>query len=651
MGTDLNMASVSAFMGRSSMPRRGRVDLWADCEKVVPAILSEFYQGLRQSEEFGEAVASDVTVERLKGAQAAHWRELFRPELPADFATRSKTIGEVHVKIALPSGWYMAGYAFLLKKLVPHLAKRHRFSPGGFEAAVDLLIERVFTDMIVSNTAYEDLVGEARDGKASRESDLRNLRNAAHMVSDTNETALDLAQLTRNTVLVGENSQTISAAAAELVASVEEIARNSESASSEAVETDRTVGVGRSAVRDVAAAIGNISTAVDETAASVDELSKASEQIGQILTVIEGIAGQTNLLALNATIEAARAGEAGRGFAVVAAEVKNLANQTSRSTEDITRRIAALKAGMTDILETMQRSNAAVAEGRSAIDRAASTMDTVAGQVSNVTLKMRDISEILGGQKNTSSEIAAAISQVAGTATQNQSILVTMSDKIRDNNDRFADLAKSWFEPDSDRSMCEMAKIDHVFFKKRILDTLVGRGDWKPGEMPDHHQCRLGKWYDSISKPEYRALPAYRNLVEPHALVHAFGLQALRAHAEGRDVEAFAAMEKVGEASHQVLALLDELSQAIGGIEMGEERRGDVRRIVAQPAMLQVDGQSRSVTIVDRSSGGVRVEGLTPRDVGRSVRLTLRDGSCCTGHATWAEGNQGGIRFEAVAAE
>ena len=249
------------------------------------------------------------------------------------------------------------------------------------------------------------------------------------------------------------------------------------------------------------------------------------------------------------------------------------------------------------------------------------------------------------------SEIAAAISQVAGTATQNQSILVTMSDKIRDNNDRFADLAKSWFEPDSDRSMCEMAKIDHVFFKKRILDTLVGRGDWKPGEMPDHHQCRLGKWYDSISKPEYRALPAYRNLVEPHARVHAFGLQALRAHAEGRDVEAFAAMEKVGEASHQVLALLDELSQAIGGIEMGEERRGDVRRIVAQPAMLQVDGQSRSVTIVDRSSGGVRVEGLTPKDVGRPVRLTLRDGSCCTGHATWAEGNQGGIRFEAVAAE
>ncbi|MCE1238048.1 MAG: methyl-accepting chemotaxis protein [Hyphomicrobiales bacterium] len=651
MSADLNMASISAFVGRSDAARRKPVDLWADSEDVVPQILGEFYASLSKTSEFAAAVSSGATVDRLKKAQADHWRELFRPQLAPDYPERAKKIGEVHVKIALPSGWYMAGYAFLLKKLLPHLARRHRFSPAAYESAVDLLIERVFTDMIVSNTAYEDRIGANRDDKAARDSDLRNLRNAAQMVSDTNETAIDLARLTRNTTLVDDNSRMIASASAELVASVEEIARSSESASAEAVETDRTVGEGRAAVDDVATAIGNIASAVQETATSVDELSKASEQIGQILTVIEGIAGQTNLLALNATIEAARAGEAGRGFAVVASEVKNLANQTSRSTEDITRRIAALKAGMADILATMQRSDSAVAEGRSAIERAASTMDTVAGQVSSVTAKMRDISGILGDQKDTSGEIASAIARVADTATENRSVLVTMADKIRDNNDRFSDLAKSWFRQDSDRSLCEMAKIDHIFFKKRVVDVISGRGQWKPSEMPDHHGCRLGKWYDGLDNAEYKALPAYRNLVEPHQRVHAAGRDVLIAHAEGRNEDAFAALEQLNEASREVLGLLDELSHGIGGLESGMEKRRDIRRVTSQPATLHIDGEARAVTVVDRSEGGVRVEGVTKADLGRAVRLTMKDGSCCSGHATWIDGNHGGIRFQAQAAE
>src|SRR5262245_25000627 len=142
------------------------------------------------------------------------------------------------------------------------------------------------------------------------------------MAANSEETAAQAGVVSAAAEQVSCNVGTVASAAEEMGASIKEIARN----------TNEAARVATSAVK-----------VAEKTNATVTKLGESSAEIGNVVKVITSIAQQTNLLALNATIEAARAGEAGKGFAVVANEVKELAKQTAKATEDIGRRIEAIQ--------------------------------------------------------------------------------------------------------------------------------------------------------------------------------------------------------------------------------------------------------------------------------------------------------------------
>ncbi|MBY6261516.1 PAS domain S-box protein [Azospirillum sp. 412522] len=190
------------------------------------------------------------------------------------------------------------------------------------------------------------------------------------------------------------NAQTVAAASEELAASIREI--SSQVAHSSAV-TRRAVESGH------------------HTQATIRSLSETVAKVGEVVNLIQSIAGQTNLLALNATIEAARAGEAGKGFAVVAQEVKNLANQTATSTEEITRQITAIQAVTDEAVQAVEEIGRTIAE----IDHIAGSIAAAMEEQSAATQEIsRNVVETSTAAQEVSHRIAAVSEEADRTGEQ-----------------------------------------------------------------------------------------------------------------------------------------------------------------------------------------------------------------------------------------
>ncbi|PKU25417.1 methyl-accepting chemotaxis protein [Telmatospirillum siberiense] len=149
--------------------------------------------------------------------------------------------------------------------------------------------------------------------------------------------------------------------------------------------------------------------AANDTEMAIAELAAAAQKIGEVITLIETIAGQTNLLALNATIEAARAGDAGKGFAVVAGEVKTLANQTARATEEIALQIASMRKATDDAVTAVRD----IAEMIRSINE---NSENVVGTTDRQSAAVADISRTMHGVADGVQTVAATIGKVAEVA-------------------------------------------------------------------------------------------------------------------------------------------------------------------------------------------------------------------------------------------
>ena len=261
--------------------------------------------------------------------------------------------------------------------------------------------------------------------------------------------------------LVDDSATRLGDAARKLTAASDAIADNARTAAGQADAVVATAGAVASSVDTVATGSAQIETAIREiahnateaarvagqavdvaeaTTRTVGRLGDSSQEIAAVVKLINGIAEQTNLLALNATIEAARAGEAGKGFAVVAGEVKELAQETARATEDISSRVEAIQADTAGAVDAIGRISAVIGEIND-------FQSTIAAAVEEQTATTNEMNRNVAEAANGSQDIAAAISGLAaGTQQTNDRVadaqraageLARMSGELQDAVRRF----------------------------------------------------------------------------------------------------------------------------------------------------------------------------------------------------------------------
>jgi methyl-accepting chemotaxis protein len=216
--------------------------------------------------------------------------------------------------------------------------------------------------------------------------------------SASSELEAAATMLTKTAEVTQQLSGTVAAASEQATANVQSVASATEEMTTSVNEISRQV-------QESSRIAGEAVKQAQQTDARIAELSKAAGRIGDVVKLITAIAEQTNLLALNATIEAARAGEAGRGFAVVASEVKQLASQTAKATDEISTQIAGLQAATED-------SVAAIKEIGGTINRISEIASTIAAAVEEQGAATQEIARNVGEAAKGTAQVASNITGV-----------------------------------------------------------------------------------------------------------------------------------------------------------------------------------------------------------------------------------------------
>jgi len=440
----------------------------------------------------------------------------------------------------------------LIEPLRTVSAVMRRVAKGDFTVSIDNPYKGQFGQML------DDVHNSVQSTRDMMENILANTVNIAASSFDTVHAS---AKVVFNVEEEEGHVGSISEASNQITQTVGGTAENAANANTAAQDVNEAVGKGSVIVQETIDSMAQLADTVGDASGKVEALGESSRKIGEITEVINEIAEQTNLLALNAAIEAARAGEHGRGFAVVADEVRSLAERTSKATGEIAERISTIQSETSAVTSTMQTGVERAEAGKNAALRSGESFDTIRDGIGKVTDLIGQIASAAEQQRVSTQEIADSIQVIADVSSGNTQHAYSAVDTIEQMNGVISEQLKNLDRFEIPHKAILVAKSDHMLWKKRLTEVLLGRLQIQPGEVSDHHSCRFGKWYYSEGQKKYGNRGEFQAIEAPHQEIHETAKKVVERHAQGDKKGAEELLAGLDEPTRAVLKNLDKLRE------------------------------------------------------------------------------------------
>ncbi|MBE3596704.1 MAG: globin-coupled sensor protein [Hydrogenibacillus sp.] len=367
---------------------------------ALPEIVSDFYDRLTAIPELAAIIRAHRSVDQLKVTLVRHLREMMSGRIDEAYLARRVAVAKAHVRIGLPSTWYIASFQILWSAFARVLrAHRAALPSADVDAALEA-ISRLFNfeqQLVIEN--YEAELAAFRDASAAEKRAMAErlsamVENLSALAEETSAALSELKREGTNLLAIGEEN----AALSELVAG--------------------RMKDGIAALTEHSAHLASTESTFSDLVERTKAMEAISEEIDGVVRLIRGVAEQTNLLSLNAAIEAARAGDAGKGFAVVAGEIKKLADQTKDSLKNVTDLIESTKNHIDAMRRLVEATSKRFSEGIASMQSVQSGLSELEERTLKQSARSANLEQSLKRFEAMLEDIAGAAGGVAEQADQ-----------------------------------------------------------------------------------------------------------------------------------------------------------------------------------------------------------------------------------------